>query len=119
MLSVLSGGEFADEEKEVELPEEPKVSILNTLISPGIQSEIEVDVVNPSGEELEIHYELPWESGSFRIVEGKHKIRIPPLSPGKYSGILRHRWRDKEMSTEIVIEVSGVTGPRRRKTLEL
>jgi type II restriction/modification system DNA methylase subunit YeeA len=118
LLAILSGSEFADEE-EIEIPEEPKVSVLNTLASPGTQSEIEVDVVNPSGDELEIRYELPWGNGSFRTVEGKKRIEIPPLNPGKYEGTLKYTWKGTEKKMKIVIEVSEVTGPRRRRTLEL
>jgi len=116
LLAILSGEELPEEE-EVVVPVRPSVSVLNTLLEPGVESYVEVDVVNPSGEELELVYELPWGRGSFKIVEGRYRIRVPPLKPGKYKGVLRWVWRGEESSLEVVIEVSEPMGPRRRRTL--
>ena len=115
LYSILSG-EIPVEE-EVEVPERPAVSVLNTLLKPGVQSYIEVDVANPSGEEIEFSYELPWGKGSFRLVEGKYRIDTPPLKPGKYKGAIRWVWRGEERSQEFVIEVSEPEGPKRPRTL--
>jgi type II restriction/modification system DNA methylase subunit YeeA len=116
LMAVLSGGELPAEE-EVEVPEEPKVSVLNTLLPPDTRSYVEVDVVNPSGEEVEFFYEFPWGGGSFRLVEGRYRVEVPPLKPGKYDGVVRYRWRGVERIIEVVVEVSEVSGPRRRRDL--
>ncbi|MCC6014920.1 MAG: class I SAM-dependent DNA methyltransferase, partial [Desulfurococcaceae archaeon] len=116
LMAVLSGEELPAEE-EVEVPEEPKVSILNTLLPPDTRSYVEVDVVNPSGEEIEFYYEFPWDRGSFRVVEGRYRVEVPPLKPGKYGGVVRYRWRGVEKVIEVVVEVSEVSGPRRRRGL--
>ena len=116
LLAILSGEELPAEE-EVEVPEEPKVSILNTLLPPDTRSYIEVDVVNPSGEEVEFYYEFPWGRGSFRVVEGRYRVEVPPLKPGKYGGVVRYRWRGVEKVIEVVIEVSEPSGPKRRRGL--
>jgi hypothetical protein len=114
LMEILSG-ERSSAGKEIELAEEPKVSVLNTLLSPDTSSYIEIDVVNPSGEEIDIEYELPWGNGSFVIVEGKHKIDTPPLQPGKYSGVIKYCWRGIEKSIEVSIEVSERPGPKRQR----
>ena len=75
--------------------------------------------MNPSGDEVEFSYELPWGKGSFKAVEGKHRIEIPPLKPGKYSGSIKYRWRDVEKAVDVVIEVSEQSGPKRRRGLLL
>jgi len=116
LMAILSGEELPVEE-EVELPEEPKVSVLNTLLPPDTRSYVEVDVVNPSGEELRFYYEFPWGKGFFKIVEGKHRIEVPPLKPGKYSGKLKYQWRGAEKVVDIVVEVSELSGPKRRRGL--
>jgi len=116
LLAMLSGEELPAEE-EVEVPEEPKVSVLNTLLPPDTRSYVEVDVVNPSGEEVEFYYEFPWGRGSFRIVEGRYRVEVPPLKPGKYVGVVRYRRRSVERVIEVVVEVSEVSGPRRRRGL--
>jgi len=116
LLAILSGEELLVEE-EVELPEEPKVSVLNTLLPPNMLSYVEVDVVNPSGEELKFYYEFPWDKGFFKIVEGKHRIEVPPLKPGRYSGKLKYQWRGTEKVVDIVVEVSELSGPKRRRGL--
>ncbi|WP_288007453.1 N-6 DNA methylase [Thermofilum sp.] len=116
LYAILSGEELPVEEPG-DVPQYPNVSILNTVIKPGLQSFVEVDVVNPSGEEIEFYYEFPWGSGSFRLVEGKYKINVPPLSPGKYRGVLRWVWRGEEQSKEVVVEVEEHEGPRRPRTL--
>jgi type II restriction/modification system DNA methylase subunit YeeA len=116
LMAILTGEEISYEE-EIKLPEEPKVSVLNTLLPPDTSSYIEIDVVNPSGEEIDIEYELPWGKNSFVIVEGKHKIDTPPLQPGKYSGVIKYRWRGIEKSIEVVIEVSERPGPKRQRIM--
>jgi type II restriction/modification system DNA methylase subunit YeeA len=116
LMAILSGEELPAEE-EVEVPEEPKVSVLNTLLPPDTRSYIEVDVVNPSSEEVEFYYEFPWGRGSFKVVEGRYRVETPPLKPGKYSGVLRYRWRGVERVIEVVVEVSEPPGPRRRRGL--
>jgi type II restriction/modification system DNA methylase subunit YeeA len=116
VLAILSGEELPAEE-EVEVPEEPKVSVLNTLLPPDTRSYVEVDVVNPSGEEVEFYYEFPWGRGSFRIVEGRYRVEVPPLKPGKYGGVVRYGWRGVERVIEVVVEVSEPSGPKRRRGL--
>jgi type II restriction/modification system DNA methylase subunit YeeA len=116
LMAILSGGELPVEE-EVEIPEEPKVSVLNTLLPPDTRSYVEVDVVNPSGEEVEFYYEFPWSRGSFKVVEGKYRVETPPLKPGKYGGVVRYRWRGVEKVIEVVVEVSEPSGPKRRRGL--
>jgi len=116
LMAILSGEELYVEE-EVEPPKEPKVSVLNTLLPPDTLSYIEVDVVNPSGEEVEFYYEFPWGRGSFKIVEGRHRVEVPPLKPGRYSGVLRYRWGGVEKVVDVVVEVSEASGPRRRRGL--
>jgi type II restriction/modification system DNA methylase subunit YeeA len=116
LMAILSGKESPVED-EVKVPENPDVNVPGTLLRPGVESYIEVDVTNPSGEELEITYELPWGKGSFRITEGKHRINAPPLNPGKYKGVLRWTWRGVEYTKEFEVEVSEPMGPKRRRTL--
>ncbi len=116
LMAILSGKESPVED-EVKVPENPDVNVPGTLLRPGVESYIEVDVTNPSGEELEITYELPWGKGSFRITEGKHRINAPPLNPGKYKGVLRWTWRGVEYTKEFEVEVSEPLGPKRRRTL--
>jgi hypothetical protein len=84
-----------------------------------VQSYIEVDVVNPSGEELEVVYEFPWGKGSFKIVEGKCRIDVPPLKPGKYGGVIRYCWGGVERVIDVNVEVSEPPGPRRQRKLVL
>jgi hypothetical protein len=116
LMAILSGKESPVED-EVKVPENPDVNVPGTLLRPGVESYIEVDVTNPSGEELEITYELPWGKGSFRITEGKHRINAPPLNPGKYKGVLRWTWRGVEYTKEFEVEVSEPRGPKRPRTL--
>jgi len=63
--------------------------VLNTALLPGVASYVEADVVNPSGEEVAFVYEFPRGRGSFRLVEGRYRISMPPLEPGRYSGVLK------------------------------
>jgi type II restriction/modification system DNA methylase subunit YeeA len=116
LMAILSGEEVPVE-GEVEVPKNPVVNVLNTLLKPNVESYIEVDVTNPSGEEIELTYELPWSKGSFRITEGKYRINTPPLEPGKYRGVIRWVWRGNEYSQEFEVEVSEPKGPRRPRTL--
>jgi type II restriction/modification system DNA methylase subunit YeeA len=90
---------------------------IRLLVKPGVESYIEVDVTNPSGEEVGLTYEFPWGKGSFRVAEGKFRINLPPLKPGKYRGVVRWVWRGKEYSREVEVEVSEPVGPRRPRTL--
>jgi hypothetical protein len=116
LMTILSGGELPVEE-EVEVPEEPLVTVSNTLIRPNVESYVEVDVVNPSREEITFYYELPGRGGSFKLVEGRYRLPVPPLNPGSYGCALRYVWRGVEKVLEFTIEVSEETGPRRRRTL--
>jgi type II restriction/modification system DNA methylase subunit YeeA len=117
LMAVLSGEELPSEEEEVEVPKEPSVTVLNTLIPPNTESYIEVEVANPSGEEISMDYEFPWGKGSFNIVEGGQRIQVPPLSPGKYSGVVKYVWRGVEKVINVVVEVSDVSGPKRQRRL--
>jgi len=117
LMAILSGRELPSEGEEVEIPEEPKVSVLNTLLPPDTRSYVEVDVVNPSGEEVEFYYEFPWGRGSFRLVEGRYRVEVPPLKPGKYDGVVKYRWRGVERTIDVVVEVSEPLGPKRRRGL--
>jgi hypothetical protein len=116
LMAILSGGELPVEE-EVEVPEEPLVTVSNTLIRPNVESYVEVDVVNPSREEITFYYELPGRKGSFKLVEGRYRLPVPPLKPGSYGCALRYLWRGVERVLEFAVEVSEETGPRRRRTL--
>jgi len=78
LLAILSGEEIPEEEETI-TQMEPRVVVPSTLIPPMSESYIEVEVVNPSGEEIEFVYEFPWSKGSFRIVDGKYAIQVPPL----------------------------------------
>ena len=117
LLAILSGEELPVEEEEVVIPEKPVVNILNTSLQPSRESYIEVDVVNPSGEEIVFTYELPWGRGSFSLVSGKYRIPTPPLKPGKYTGVLKWRWRGEENVVNFVVDVALPEGPKRRSTL--
>jgi type II restriction/modification system DNA methylase subunit YeeA len=116
LMAILSGEEVPVEDV-VEVPKDLVVNVLNTLVKPGVESYIEVDVTNPSGEEVELTYEFPWGKGSFRVTEGKFRINLPPLKPGKYRGVVRWVWRGREYSREVEVEVSEPVGPRRPRTL--
>jgi len=118
LMAILSGEELPTEEG-VELPEEPKVSVLNTLLPPDTRSYVEIDVANPSGGEIVFYYEFPWCKGFFKIVEGKRRIEVPPLKPGKYSGALRYKWGGVEKVVDVVVEVSEHSGPKRPRGLLL
>jgi hypothetical protein len=87
------------------------------LIRPNVESYVEVDVVNPSREEITFYYELPGRKGSFKLVEGRYRLPVPPLKPGSYGCALRYLWRGVERVLEFAVEVSEETGPRRRRTL--
>jgi type II restriction/modification system DNA methylase subunit YeeA len=84
LRAILSGEEPPEEPEEVEPVGEPIITISNTLLQPNTQNQLEIDVTNPQHTTLEINYQLPWETGTFKIVEGKHIIQTPPLKPGKY-----------------------------------
>jgi len=116
LMAILSGGEVPVED-DVEVPKSPVVNVLNTLLKPDVESYIEVDVTNPSSEEVEFTYELPWGRGSFKVTEGKYRINTPPLKPGKYRGVVRWVWRGKEYTQGFEVEVSEQKGPRRPRTL--
>jgi hypothetical protein len=118
LMALLSGEEPPEEPEEVELVGEPIITISNTLLQPNTQNQLEIDVTNPQGTMLEINYELPWETGTFKIVEGKHIIQTPPLKPGKYQGRLEYTFNGVQKTIEITIEVMEQAGPKRRKTLQ-
>jgi hypothetical protein len=118
LMAILSGEEPPEEPEEVEPVGEPIITISNTLLQPNTQNQLEIDVTNPQGTTLEINYELPWETGTFKIVEGKHIIQTPPLKPGKYQGRLEYTFNGVQKTLEITIEVMEQAGPKRRKTLQ-
>jgi len=118
LMSILSGEEPPEEPEEVEPAGEPIITISNTLLQPNTQNQLEIDVTNPQRTMLEINYEFPWGSGTFKIVEGKHIIQTPPLNPGKYMGRLEYTSDGIKKSIEVVIEVQEQTGPKRRRTLQ-
>jgi type II restriction/modification system DNA methylase subunit YeeA len=118
LMAILSGEEPPEEPGEVEPVGEPIITISNTLLQPNTQNQLEVDVTNPQGTMLKINYELPWETGTFKIVEGKHIIQTPPLKPGKYQGRLEYTFNGVQKTLEITIEVMEQAGPKRRKTLQ-
>jgi hypothetical protein len=118
LMAILSGEEPPEEPEEVEPVGEPIITISNTLLQPNTQNQLEIDVTNPQGTMLEINYELPWETGTFKIVEGKHIIQTPPLKPGKYQGRLEYTFNGVQKTLEITIEVMEQAGPKRRKTLQ-
>jgi len=118
LMAILSGVEPPEEPEEVEPVGEPIITISNTLLQPNTQNQLEIDVTNPQGTMLEINYDLPWETGTFKIVEGKHIIQTPPLKPGKYQGRLEYTFNGVQKTLEITIEVMEQAGPKRRKTLQ-
>jgi hypothetical protein len=118
LMAILSGEEPPEEPEEVEPVGEPIIAVSNTLLQPDTPTQIEIDVTNPQGTMLEISYEFPWGSGTFKIVEGKHIIQTPPLKPGKYVGRLEYTLNCYKKSIEVVIEVQEQTGPKRRRTLQ-
>jgi type II restriction/modification system DNA methylase subunit YeeA len=118
LMAILSGEEPPEEPEEAEAVGEPIITISNTLLQPNTRNQLEIDVTNPQGTMLEINYELPWETGTFKIVEGKHIIQTPPLKPGKYQGRLEYTFNGVQKTLEITIEVMEQAGPKRRKTLQ-
>jgi type II restriction/modification system DNA methylase subunit YeeA len=118
LMAILSGEEPPAEPEEVEPVGEPIITISNTLLQPNTQNQLEIDVTNTQGTMLEINYDLPWETGTFKIVEGKHIIQTPPLKPGKYQGRLEYTFNGVQKTLEITIEVMEQAGPKRRKTLQ-
>jgi hypothetical protein len=118
LMAILSGEEPPEEPEEVEPVGEPIITISNTLLQPNTQNQLEIDVTNPQRTMLEINYDLPWETGTFKIVEGKHIIQTPPLKPGKYQGRLEYTFNGVQKTLEITIEVMEQAGPKRRKTLQ-
>jgi type II restriction/modification system DNA methylase subunit YeeA len=118
LMAILSGEEPPAEPEEVEPVGEPIITISNTLLQPNTQNQLEIDVTNPQRTMLEINYDLPWETGTFKIVEGKHIIQTPPLKPGKYQGRLEYTFNGVQKTLEITIEVMEQAGPKRRKTLQ-
>jgi type II restriction/modification system DNA methylase subunit YeeA len=118
LMAILTGKEPQEEPEEVEPVGEPIIAVSNTLLQPDTPTQIEIDVTNPQGTMLEISYEFPWGSGTFKIVEGKHIIQTPPLKPGKYVGRLEYTLNGYKKSIEVVIEVQEQTGPKRRRTLQ-
>jgi type II restriction/modification system DNA methylase subunit YeeA len=118
LMAILSGEEPPEEPEEAGPVGEPIITISNTLLQPNTQNQLEIDVTNPQGTMLEINYELPWETGTFKIVEGKHIIQTPPLKPGKYQGRLEYTFNGVQKTLGITIEVMEQAGPKRRKTLQ-
>jgi hypothetical protein len=118
LMAILSGKEPPEEPEEVEPVGEPIITISNTLLQPDTPDQIEIDVTNPQGTMLEISYEFPWGSGTFKMVDGKHIIQTPPLKPGKYVGRLEYTLNGVKKIIEVVIEVQEQTGPKRRRTLQ-
>jgi hypothetical protein len=118
LMAILSGEEPPEEPEEVEPVGEPIITISNTLLQPNTQNQLEIDVTNPQHTTLEINYQLPWETGTFKIVEGKHIIQTPPLKPGKYQGRLEYTFNGVQKTLEITIEVMEQAGPKRRKTIQ-
>jgi type II restriction/modification system DNA methylase subunit YeeA len=118
LMAILSGEEPPEEPEEVEPVGEPIITISNTLLQPNTQNQLEIDVTNPQRTMLEINYDLPWETGTFKIVEGKHIIQTPPLKPGKYQGRLEYTFNGVQKTLEITIEVMEQAGPKRSKTLQ-
>jgi type II restriction/modification system DNA methylase subunit YeeA len=118
LMAILSGEEPPEEPEEVEPVGEPIITLSNTLLQPNTPAQIEIDVTNPQGTMLEISYEFPWGSGTFKIMEGKHIIQTPPLKPGKYVGRLEYTLNGVKKTIEVVIEVQEQTGPKRRRTLQ-
>jgi hypothetical protein len=118
LMAILTGKEPPEEPEEVKPVGEPIITISNTLLQPNTPTQIEIDVTNPQGTMLEISYEFPWGSGTFKMVEGKHIIQTPPLKPGKYVGRLEYALDGVKKSIEVVIEVQEQTGPKRRRTLQ-
>jgi hypothetical protein len=110
LMAILSGGEPPVESEEVEPVGEPIITISNTLLQPNTPAQIEIDVTNPQGTMLEISYEFPWGSGTFKMVVGKHIIQTPPLKPGKYVGRLEYALDGVKKTIEVVIEVQEQTG---------
>ena len=117
-MAILTGKEPKEEPEDVEPVGEPIITISNTLVQPNTPAQIEIDVTNPQGTMLEISYEFPWGSGTFKIMGGKHIIQTPPLKPGKYVGRLEYSLDGVKKSIEVVIEVQEQTGPKRRRTLQ-
>jgi hypothetical protein len=118
LMAILSGKEPPEEPEEVEPVGEPIITISNTLLQPDTPDQIEIDVTNPQGTMLEISYEFPWGSGTFKMVDGKHIIQTSPLKPGKYVGRLEYTLNGVKKIIEVVIEVQEQTGPKRRRTLQ-
>jgi hypothetical protein len=117
-MAILTGKEPQEEPEEVEPVGEPIITVSNTLLQPNTPAQIEIDVTNPQGTMLEISYEFPWGSGTFKMVEGKHVIQTPPLKPGKYVGRLEYTLNGVKKTIDVVIEVQEQTGPKRRRTLQ-
>jgi hypothetical protein len=118
LMATLSGEEPPDEPEEVKPVGEPIITLSNTLLQPNTPDQIEIDITNPQGTMLEISYEFPWGSGTFKMVEGKHVIQTPPLKPGKYVGRLEYALDGVKKTIEVVIEVQEQMGPKRRRTLQ-
>jgi hypothetical protein len=118
LMAILTGKEPPEEPEEVKPVGEPIITISNTLLQPNTPAQIEIDVTNPQGTMLEISYEFPWGSGTFKMVEGKHVIQTPPLKPGKYVGRLEYTLNGVKKTIDVVIEVQEQTGPKRRRTLQ-
>jgi hypothetical protein len=118
LMAILTGKEPQEESEEVEPVGEPIITISTTLLQPNTPTQIEIDITNPQGTMLEISYEFPWGSGTFKIVEGKHIIQTPPLKPSKYVGRLEYTLNGDKKSIEVIIEVQEQTGPKRRRTLQ-
>lgn len=117
-MAILTGKEPQEESEEVKPIGEPIITLSNTLLQSDTPAQIEVDVTNPQGTMLEISYEFPWGSGTFKTVEGKHIIQTPPLKPGKYVGRLEYTLNGVKKTIEVVIEVQEQIGPKRRRTLQ-
>jgi type II restriction/modification system DNA methylase subunit YeeA len=118
LMAILSGEEPPEKPEEVKPVGEPIITVSNTLLQPDIPTQIEIDITNPQGTMLEISYEFPWGSGTFKTVEGKHIIQTPPLKPGKYVGRLEYTLNGYKKTVEVVIEVQEQSGPKRRRTLQ-
>ena len=115
MFAILSGEEYVEEEVITEdVKIKPSVQFLHTVVKSGIEDYFEVYIVNPNERNIEIVINAPWSKEKFGTTkrEDRIKVRVPSLTPGKYTVKYTIRYDDIREEGEFTIEAK-FEGPKR------
>lgn len=96
-------------------PSYPSVNVLNTVLQPSKNGNIELYVTNPTGKEFRIELVFPWSNQTINVKEGSYIINIPPLQEGSYKAKLRWYFNDNIHEEEFTIDVRSNIPKRKYK----